>query len=132
MVVADTDLLDVRIRPCRVSDAAAVWDAVRESVPEVQPWMPWCHPAYTVAESRAWLEIQVPAFEQRTAFEFAIVSAHDEYLGGCGLNQIDAANRRANLGYWIRTAAARQGVATRAVRMLRDWAFQHTDLLRLE
>jgi ribosomal-protein-serine acetyltransferase len=74
----------------------------------------------------------VRAFEQRTAFEFAIVSGDDRYLGGCGLNQIDAVNRRANLGYWVRTSAIRQGVATRAVRAIRDWAFEHTDLLRLE
>ena len=76
--------------------------------------------------------MQVPAFEQRTAFEFAIVSGDGRYLGGCGLNQIDRANSRANLGYWVRRSAAGRGVATQAVRSIRDWAFQHTDLVRLE
>src|SRR5262245_63960658 len=37
--------------------------------------------------------------------------------GGGGLNQLDRPNFRANLGYWIRTAATRQGVATAAVRI---------------
>ena len=99
---------------------------------ELQPWMPWCHPGYSIDDSRSWLETQVPAFEQGTAFEFAIVSADQQYLGGCGLNQIDTINQRANLGYWVRTSAARRGVATGAVRALRDWAFQHTGLIRLE
>jgi RimJ/RimL family protein N-acetyltransferase len=122
----------VRIRPYRLDDAPVVWTAVRESLAELQPWMPWCHPGYSIDESRLWLEAQVPAFERGTAFEFAIESADQEYLGGCGLNQIDAANHRANLGYWVRTSAARRGIATQAVCSIRDWAFQHTTLLRLE
>ena len=124
--------MDVRIRPYRLGDASIVCAAVRESIDEVQPWMPWCHPNYSEAESRAWLETQVPAFVQGTAYEFAIVSGRDEYLGGCGLNQLDTMNRRANLGYWVRTSTARRGVATEAVHALREWAFTHTNLIRLE
>lgn len=94
--------------------------------------MPWCHPQYSVIDSRSWIEAQVEAFQAGTAFEFAILSAGDRYLGGCGLNQIDRVNRRANLGYWVRSTATGQGVATRAVRALSDWAFEATDLVRLE
>ncbi len=124
--------VEVQIRPYRLADAAVVWEAARESLVELQPWMPWCHPNYSMEESRSWLEVQVPAFEERTEFEFAIVSAEGDYLGGCGLNQIDKANRRANLGYWVRSSATRRGVATEAVRSIRLWAFQNTDLIRLE
>lgn len=96
------------------------------------PWMPWCHPAYAIEESLTWLEAQAETFRQRSAFEFAIVSGSGRYLGGCGLNQIDRLNRRANLGYWVRSSEARRGVATRAVELLRDWGFRETDLIRLE
>ena len=120
------------IRPYRLDDAQSIVEAVHESRAELQPWMPWCHPAYSLEDSRSWLGIQVPAFEKKTAFEFAIVAADGGYLGGCGLNQLDGINRRANLGYWVRSKATRQGVATTAVCALRDWAFQSTDLIRLE
>jgi len=124
--------IDARIRPYRSDDASAVWEAVRESVAEIQPWMPWCHAEYSPEDSRSWLDAQVPAFTQGTAFEFAIVSADGRLLGGCGLNQIDTVNRRANLGYWVRSSATGRGVATAAVGLLRRWGFEHTDLLRLE
>ena len=124
--------LSTRIRPYRLEDAETVCDAVLESLAELQPWMPWCHPAYSVSDSRSWLEAQVPAFQAGTAFEFAIVSADGRYLGGCGLNQIDQVNHRANLGYWARSTATGQGAATAAVRALREWAFAATDLVRLE
>ena len=122
----------VTIRRYQVEDAAAVWEAVCESRAELEPWMPWCHAAYSIQESRSWLEAQVAAFDQGTAFEFAIVGSNGEYLGGCGLNQIDQTNRHANLGYWVRTPATRRGVATKAVLAIREWADQHTDLIRLE
>ena len=115
-----------------MNDASFIWEGVRESLTELQPWMPWCHPHYSIEESRSWLATQVQAFQQRTTFEFAITSAAGGYLGGCGLNQIDASNQRANLGYWVRSAATSQGVATAAVGLLRDWGFTQTDLVRLE
>lgn len=118
-------------RPYRLDDAEAVLEAVQESMVELQPWMPWCHAGYSLADARTWVETHAPPARPSAAFEFAIVSG-DRYLGGCGLNQIDAMHRRANLGYWVRSTETGRGVATAAVRAVRDWAFTHTDLVRLE
>jgi RimJ/RimL family protein N-acetyltransferase len=123
---------DILIRPCRVEDAQAMYDAVRESLPELTQWMPWCHRDYSLPEAKSWLRTQVQAFNERKWFEFAIVDPVGRYLGNCGLNQIDEANRRCNLGYWVRSSATGQGVAVRSVAMTRDWGFEHTNLARLE
>jgi len=88
----------IAIRPYRLSDVRAVYEAAMESVQRVEPFMPWCHPGLTESEQRAWIEAQVTAFQTRTAFEFAIVGYAERYLGGCGLNQFDVLNRRANWG----------------------------------
>ena len=123
---------DIRIRPYRVEDAPALWEAVVESRAQLEPWMPWCHANYSIEEARDWIEEQVAALEQGTAFEFAITRGDGSYLGGAGLNQIDRVNQRANVGYWVRSSVTGTGAATRAVRLLRDWAFQNTALVRLE
>ena len=123
---------DVVIRPLSFDDAVDIFNAVRESHAELTPWMPWYHTEYSLEESRVWLEIQIPAFQQGIEFEFAITSKDGKYLGGCGLNQIDKANLRANLGYWVRSSVTQRGVATAAVRLLRNWGFQNTDLARME
>jgi len=122
----------IAIRPYEFRDVAALFEAASESVEMVYPWLPWCHPGYALDEAKAWVEQQVRAFESRQQFEFVIVSAEGAFLGGCGLNQIDQANRRANLGYWVRSSAAGQGVATAAVRLLVGWALANTDLERME
>ena len=50
----------------------------------------------------------------------------------CGLNRIDHENRRANLGYWIRTSRTGSGIATAVTRLLARWAFQELKLNRIE
>jgi ribosomal-protein-serine acetyltransferase len=94
--------------------------------------MLWCRPDLTVDEGRRWVEAQVSAFAARTAFEFVILALDGGFLGGCGLNQIDEENHRANLGYWVRSSATGRGVATAAIQQLVQWAFNHTALVRLE
>lgn len=123
---------DVLIRPYTVEDAAVVFEAVRESMAELMPWMPWCRPEYSLQDSQSWLATQAENFRMKKAFEFAIVSSGGRFFGGCGLNRIDEGDCCANLGYWVRSTAAHRGVATAAVALLRKWAFEQTDLIRLE
>ena len=123
---------DVTIRPYRVEDAAPLLEAALESVPDAAPWMPWCHAELKVEDVRTWLESQVAAREDGTAFEFAIVDADGNYLGGCGINNVRPKGRFANLGYWVRSSATGRGIAPAAVRALVRWAFANTGLERLE
>ncbi len=123
---------NISLRPYRLDDAAALHEAAIESVWEVRPFMPWCRPNLTLDEGRSWIEAQVSAFQARKAFEFVILGRGGRFLGGCGLNQIDEENQRANLGYWVRTSATGRGIATTAVRQLVQWAFDNTNLVRLE
>ena len=123
---------DVTIRPFRPEDIPAVYEAVRESIEELHPWMPWCHSEYAISETQAWVEKQIAAFEAGREFDFAIISGDGPLVGVCGLNGISRQNQVANLGYWVRSSCVRRGIATQATRLLADWAFQNTELERLE
>jgi ribosomal-protein-serine acetyltransferase len=122
----------VRIRRYRADDAPALFEAAVESTADVFPWLPWCHPAYTLDESRAWIAHCDAAWEAGIEYQFAIVDSTDRVLGGCGLNQLQPDHRVANLGYWVRTSATRHGVATAGARALARFAFRETSLARLE
>ncbi len=123
---------DVRIRSYKDSDAEALFEAATESVQDVYPWLPWCHPNYTLRDAVDWIVFQRGLFEKGSEYFFAIVDSAGNFLGGCGLNHLNTVHRLANLGYWIRSSATGSGVAVSAVQQLRDWAFRETDLERLE
>jgi len=124
--------MDVGIRPYTMEDIPAAYEATLASVKEIQPFLPWCHPGYTLHELRTWVETQIVQFQAGNDFEFVIVTNEGRLVGGCGLNSIDWDNRRANLGYWVRSLATRRGVAATATRLLARWGFENTKLNRLE
>ncbi|MBU8871323.1 MAG: GNAT family N-acetyltransferase [Gemmatimonadales bacterium] len=109
-----------------------MYAAAQQSKADVYPWLPWCHPGYTLVEAEEWSGSRRKLFEQGVEFEFVIVDDEDRFLGGCCLNRINIPDRMANLGYWVRSASTGRGIATRAVQQLADFAFSQTDLERLE
>lgn len=122
----------VTVRPYTLDMVQDLFDAATESIREVHPWLPWCHPGYAIEESRTWIESQVASFAKGEEYEFAIFDPTGRFAGGCGLNHLDQVDRRANLGYWVRTSEMSRGVAAAAVRLVAAWAFEHTNLERLE
>lgn len=122
----------ISLRPYTVDDAEDLYEAVRESIPELEPWMPWCHQDYSIEETREWLCKRDEAQENGTDYGFRIADARtDRFLGGVGLSQINS-HRAANLGYWIRTSAAGRGVATRATLLLARFGFEELKFVRIE
>jgi ribosomal-protein-serine acetyltransferase len=135
MVPRTTRLIDnsITLRPFEVDDAPAMVEAVQESIAESMPWMGWCTPDYDLDSARSWLVTLPVNWENGTQYGFAITNTENgKILGGTGLNHINQAQRLANLGYWVRTSATRQGVATRAARLVARFGIEKIGLLRAE
>lgn len=125
-------LKDITIRPYRTEDANDLYEAARESVNELLPWMPWCYPGYSRSEAEDWASSRERLFSEGSEYDFAILDSTGRFLGGCGLNQINRVHLFANLGYWVRTSATGHGSAGAAVQKLAAFAFADTQLIRLE
>jgi len=131
----DIQLTDgkITLRPYWVSDIASVFEAVRESIPELVVWMPWCHPDYSIEESRTFIESQPDKWEKGEEYNFSIsYNTRGLYLGGCGLRIIDRNTGTANLGYWVRTHQTNKGIATATTLLLARFAFNELRLNRVE
>jgi ribosomal-protein-serine acetyltransferase len=123
---------NVVLRPLERADVPRILEAVRESRAELAPWMPWCTPDYDEAGVIAFVESAIEKRNLGLEFEFGIFTSEGEYVGNCALNALNHENRFANLGYWIRTNRTGRGLATAAVQALARWAFENTELDRLE
>jgi RimJ/RimL family protein N-acetyltransferase len=121
------------IRPYRAGDATALYEAVRESISEVSPWLPWCHEDYSIEESREFIGSRELASQGGEWYSFGIFATDGgRFLGGVGINFINRVHQMANLGYWVRTSAAGRGVATTATRMAARFGFEQLGLQRIE
>ena len=121
------------LAPYRPGDIDSLYDAVRESISMLSKWMPWCHPDYSIEDSRLWIESRYDAWIRGLEYDFCITDVENgSFLGGCGLNQINYAHRFANLGYWVRSTRTGEGIATKAARLVSQFAFDALNLKRIE
>ncbi len=128
------------LRPPTDGDGPEVVAAIRESLAELAPWMPWARAGYGLPDYAAFnnggRDLGDHNFLIFDAADAKVADAdparRPQVLGTCGLNHLDAINRRVNLGYWLRSSATGHGVATRATRLLAWYGHHHLALQRLE
>lgn len=116
----------VTLRPPAEADAAQLVAGVRHAQPELYPWLPWATEDYDLADALQWINVQLDPHP------FVVLNPDGEIIGTTGLNAIDEANGRANLGYWLRTDQAGNGYATRATTLLADYGLTTLGLNRIE
>ena len=120
------------VRKLNLNDDEAFYAAARESINEAFPFLSWCHPDYSIDETRQWLASMHSNWQSSNSHSFVITEkGNGRIIGGIGLNRIDE-NPVANLGYWIRTSACGQGIATEASIGLANFGFKYMGLIRIE
>jgi RimJ/RimL family protein N-acetyltransferase len=126
--LVDEDLL---LRPFRLSDSPQLYEAVRESLNELQPWMSWATDRYSEMTAREYITVARARWEEHTFYAFAITHA-EELLGVCTLSSIHPVYHLCNLGYWVRSSCRGRGIAGRAAKLAARFAFEEVGLIRVE
>jgi ribosomal-protein-serine acetyltransferase len=91
--------------------------AVRESLPELTPFMPWATEAYDLAACRGFIDNSVAEWDKGTTFNYGIFTAVGELVGSIGL-MTRMGPGVLEMGYWTRTPYAGRGYMTAAVEAL--------------
>ncbi len=120
------------LRPWRADDAAAMHEAVRESMQSLAAWLPWCHADYSLADAQARIDACRAGWTQGELFSFAVLDAEGRLLGSVGLSQVNRLHRSANAGYWLRTSAQGHGRAACALARVARFGFEQLGLIRVE
>ncbi len=121
------------IRPYKIEDIPALFQAAIESSNEIFPWLPWCHPAYTIEDSSGWVHHTVEQWQNGREYNFIIFELNSgEFAGGVGLNETDSYHHTANLGYWVRTCFAGRGAASSAARLIAEFGVAQLGFQRME
>ncbi len=126
-------LYQIAIRPYQPGDAPLLYEAAAESIADIYPWMPWCHPGYTLEESEKWIQTCLVDREAKRAFDFVVYDQHaGKFLGAVAINQIHPVHQFANLGYWARSSCTGHGIAATATRLGAQFGFDELKLKRIE
>ena len=114
-------------------DGPELFAAVQESLDELAPWMPWTKEHGTVEDSEASAREAWFRFLARKELRMHLFLKGTETLvGSSGLQGIDWAVPKFEIGYWCRTAYSGRGYATEAVRGIAAFAFDTLGARRVE
>jgi RimJ/RimL family protein N-acetyltransferase len=117
----------------RPGDGALINPAIRESIAELQPWMPWATPTPEVKDTEVWCRQAAAKALLRQEFHWLMLRREDQhYLGTCGLHHVEWSVPKVEVGYWIRTREAGKGYVTEAVHAMTQFAFENLKAIRIE
>jgi RimJ/RimL family protein N-acetyltransferase len=123
----------LRLVATRAGFGPAIHEAVVESHPQLQRWMPWAKSLQSADDSERHCRETVAKWHLREMLDFCFMSkADDAFLGKGGLHTIDWQIPKFEIGYWIRTSRAGEGVATEATLALVALAARHLGARRIE
>ena len=117
-------------QPGDVDDLVACLDGEDEIV----RWLDAIPQPYREAEANAWVEHATVAWREGTSAPFAVTDAtNGQLVGSVGLGWVgDRDERIGDVGYWMRRDLRGQGLTTRAVRLLSQWALSELGCERLQ
>jgi RimJ/RimL family protein N-acetyltransferase len=121
------------IRSPLPGDGPELHAAVRESIEELTPWMPWPKELRTIDDSEASARRARVAFLQRSELRMHLyLKGTDTLVGSSGLQGIDWEVPKFEVGYWCRTRFTGRGYVSEAVRGITAFAFDALGARRVE
>ncbi len=119
----------VTLRRYRKDDLDALLEAVGSSVDHLSPWMPWAK-GYSREAQGEFLAKAEQDWAAGTAYNYAIITG-GVLAGGISL-MARIGPGGLEIGYWVRRACTRRGIATTAAAALVEQAFQLPGIERVE
>jgi len=110
----------VALRPPEPDDVDAITAACQD--PEIPRWTRVPSP-YTSDHAVEFVKRSARMWQRGSDAPFAVVDAEsNEFLGAIGVHRFDGEDDGPEVGYWLKRDARGRGVATRALRLVTDWA----------
>jgi RimJ/RimL family protein N-acetyltransferase len=118
----------IRLRLFNQDDASAIADACED--PDVTRWT-FMPEHLGIEGARAWIDHGKEGLAAAMNVPLAIETVEPRRLSGqVGIGHLDWINQTGEIYYWLSADARGRGLASRAVRLVTDWAFSDLGLQR--
>jgi ribosomal-protein-serine acetyltransferase len=121
------------LRPFRRRDVAALHEAIKVSLEDLSPWLPWVED-YDRGVSQRFVRESVGAWADRRAYDFTVrtIAELDRHLGNVSIWSTSHQNAIGEVGYWIRSDETGNGYATEATTRAVQIGFEEMGLHKVQ
>ena len=108
-------------------------EAVQASQMELNQWLPWAHLGYSKGDATNYIRDSMKSWKEERAYDFAIrrLDDPDRHLGNMSVWFVSRSFKTGEIGYWVRTDEAAQGIATEAAARALQIAFEELKMHRV-
>ncbi|THE10493.1 N-acetyltransferase [Bacillus timonensis] len=121
------------IRMPKPGDGKVVHDAIKASINELKPWMPFAQKEQSERDVELNIRESHISFLKREDLRLLVfLKETGEFIASSGLHRIDWAVPKFEIGYWIDSRFSGKGYMTEAVKGIADFAFNELKANRVE
>lgn len=118
---------DTELRQLERSDAVDIFHAIDTQREYLGKWLPFVEFTKELSDSEKFVDMVINAPYDKFEYVFTIRKA-GEFAGLIGFRDTDGFKRKTEIGYWLSEKYQKQGIITKSVAKLCDFAFKRLKL----
>ncbi|MCL6571324.1 MAG: GNAT family N-acetyltransferase [Bacillus sp. (in: Bacteria)] len=122
---------ELSLKLLEVKDAERIFELNDRSRDYLREWLPWLDATTKVDDTKAYIFMSLKSFAELKSMN-TVILYQGEIVGVAGYNELDWSNKTAYIGYWLAAEYQGNGIMTKTVRALTDYAFKEFELNRVE
>ena len=128
-----TILIDssLELRQLKLSDSADIFNTINSQREYLGKWLPFVAYTQKLKDTENFVNSVVNSPEEKFEYTFTI-RKQNQFIGLIGLKDSDRTNRKTEIGYWLSEKFQKQGIVTKSVKKLCDFAFKEQGFNRIE
>lgn len=128
IIKIDTEL---ELKQLEKSDSIDIFNTIDNQREYLGKWLPFVESTKELSDTEKFTESVINAPEDRFEYIFTI-RKQNNFIGLTGFKDTDKLNKKTEIGYWLSERYQKQGIVTRAVDKLCDFAFDQKGINRIQ
>ena len=121
----------LELRQLELSDSNDIFNTINKEREYLGKWLPFIAFTQELKDTEKFVTSIVNTAKNRCEYTFTI-RKQNEFVGLIGLKGSDKINRRTEIGYWLSEKFQKQGIVTKSVKKLCDFAFNEQGFNRIQ
>lgn len=122
---------EIELRTLQRSHAAAIFQTIDQESSYLGKWLPFVAQTKKVEDVMEFIDAVSNLPKERLDFPFAI-EKNGTLVGLIHVKESDVLNRKTEVGYWLSEKYQKQGIMTKSLKRVCDFAFDDLDLNRVQ
>jgi len=122
---------ELELRQLEKGDTKDIFRTIDSQREYLGKWLPFVEFTREEADSAAFVESVISAPAEKSEYIFTIRKCK-EFAGLIGFKDSDRLNKKTEIGYWLSEGVQKQGIVTKAVEKLCEYAFNELGMNRVQ